>query len=128
MIFILSDDNKNLDSVKRGLYSAIRSLDLSNPKQVAITDHKECKTGEQRAWFHILCGLFGQEVGYNKIQMKRVIINEVFGTETVLGVEIQKSSETLKRDEYSQLIEQTYIKAAEMGIVLPPPVRGNDGA
>ena len=47
------------------------------------------------------------------------MLKEVFGTETVLGVEIEKSSESLKRDEYSQLIEQVYIIAGSMGYLLP---------
>lgn len=119
-IFILRDDD-SLDRVKRGLYERLKNLKLEKPKQVSITDYKEDKTGEQRAWFHILCGLFGAEVGYTKLQMKRVMMREVFGIEIVLDVEIPKSSENLKRDEYSQLIEQTYIKAGEMGIILPPP-------
>ena len=119
-IFILRDDN-SLDRVKHGLYECLKNLKLEKPKQVSITDYKEDKTGEQRAWFHILCGLFGAETGYTKLQMKRVMMREVFGVEIVLDVEIPKSSENLKRDEYSQLIEQTYIKAGEMGIILPPP-------
>lgn len=119
-IFILRDDD-SLTRVKQGLHNCLKNLNLEKPKQVKITDYKEDKTGEQRAWFHILVGLFGAELGYTKLQMKRVMMVEVFGVENVLGVEIAKSSESLKRDDYSQLIEQTYIKAGEMGIQLPPP-------
>lgn len=121
--FILRDD-PGLERVKQGLYSELKGLNLDKPKQVTVTDYKEDKTGEQRSWFHVLCELFGKEIGYTKIQMKRVMLDKVFGTETVLDREISKSSESLKRADYSMLIEQTYIEAGEMGIVLPPPMRG----
>jgi len=121
-VFILTD-NHNLETVKRGLYNTLKTLDLSKPKRITIDDDKESKTSEQRSWFHILCGLFGSEIGYTKVQMKRVMLKIVFGTEVVLGVEIEKSSESLKRADYSQLIEQTYIEAGGMGIQLPPPSR-----
>lgn len=121
-IFILRDDDR-VDGVKRGLYAFLKDLNLDRAKQVTITDYKEDKSGEQRAWFHILCGEFGKEVGHTKLQMKRVMLDEVFGTETVLGKEISKSSESLNRDDYSTLIEQTYITAGEMGVMLPAPIR-----
>lgn len=123
-VFVLNAENKNLNGVKRGLMEALKGLDLTKPKQVVITEYKESKSSRQRAWFHILVGIFGEEVGYTKLQMKRVMLKEVFGTENIMGTEIAKSSESLKRDEYSQLIEQTYIKAAEVGVSLPPPERG----
>tara|TARA_R110000850_G_C9996087_1_gene467955 strand:+ start:9132 stop:9509 length:378 start_codon:yes stop_codon:yes gene_type:complete len=119
-VFILTD-NDNLARVKGGLYETIKSLDLAKPKRITIEDDKESKTGEQRSWFHILCGMFGAEIGYTKLQMKRLMLAEVYGTEIVLGKEISKSSESLSRKSYSQLIEQTYIKAGEMGVQLPPP-------
>ena len=125
--FIFSSENENLTSVKRGLMKALKEMDLTKPKQVTVSEYKENKTDEQRAWFHILCGLFGDEVGYTKLQMKRVMLREVFGVEVVMGVEIAKSSESLKRDDYSTLIEQTYIKAGEMGFQLPPPMRMSSG-
>jgi hypothetical protein len=121
-VFILRNDNK-LDGVKRGLYAFLKGLDLDKAKQVTITDYKADKSGEQRSWFHILCGEFGKELGYTKLQMKRVMLDEVFGTETVLGKEISKSSESLNREDYSTLIEQTYIKAGEMGVLLSAPIR-----
>lgn len=123
-IFILRNDS-NLERVITNLIVTLKDLDLTKAKEVKITDYKEDKSGEQRAWFHILCGLFGAEVGYTKLQMKRVMMKKVFGTETILGEEVSMSSEKLKRDEYSQLIEQTYIEAGEMGIPLPPPVRND---
>jgi len=119
-LFILRDDN-NLLKVKANLYNTLKALDLTKPQQVTITDYKEDKTGEQRSWFHVLCGIFGEEAGYTKLQIKRLMIAEVFGTEEVMGIQIAKSSESLNREEYSQLIEQIYIKAAEMEIILPSP-------
>jgi hypothetical protein len=119
-IFIFRNDD-NLMRVKTGLYKTLMTLDLTKPQQISISDYKEDKTGEQRSWLHVLCGIFGEEAGYTKLQMKRVMIVEVFGTEEVMGVQIAKSSESLNREEYSQLIEQIYIRATDMGIILPSP-------
>jgi len=117
-IFILRDDEHS-ERVKCGLYNELKSLDLTKPMQVEITEYKQNKTSEQRSGWHTLCGIFGNEVGHTKLQIKRLMLKEVFGSEMVLGVEIEKSSESLKREEYSQLIEQTYITASSMGIILP---------
>ena len=121
-LFVLRNDN-NLGRVKQGLFHALKSLDLDKPKQVTISDYKEGKTGEQRAFFHALCKLFGDELGYTQAEIKEYAKQEALGVKTVTigGVtkEITRSSESAKRDEYSALIEAVYRLAAQAGIQLP---------
>ena len=70
----------NLDSVKRGIYNELKSLNLDKPKKVTISEYKECKTMEQRSAFHMLCRFFGDELGYTENEMKQAIVAEVYGS------------------------------------------------
>lgn len=128
--FIFNEENPNINQVKRGLMTELKAMDLSKPKQVEIKDYKKDKTAEQRSWFHTLCGLLGEELGYTKGEMKECIKQEEIGTkEIVIGGatrQITASSERLSREDYSKLIETTYRIAAEVGVVLPNPTRGED--
>jgi hypothetical protein len=105
------------------LYRTFKSLDLIKPKQITISDYKENKTNEQRNTFHKLCGLFGEATGYTKNEIKELVKAEVLDVTVVTlagrEIEVRKSSEEVKRDEYSVLIETTYRLAAEAGVVLP---------
>lgn len=93
--------------------------------EVIIRPFKEDKTGEQRAWFHTLCGMLGEELGYTLEEVKEIAKKDCFGAKTVtiadVTREVVKSSEKAKRDEYSALIETVYRLAAFSGVVLPPP-------
>ena len=125
-IWVFRNDD-SLERVKKGLYLALNNLELSNPKQIAITNYKQDKTEEQRNSFHLLCKLFGDELGYTINEIKELVKGEVLDT-TIVNIagrerEVTRSSESLKRDEYSALIESTYRLASEAGIQLPPLMR-----
>jgi hypothetical protein len=98
--------------------------------EVIVRPYKEDKTAEQRGWFHVLCGIFGGELGYSPLEVKELIKAETFGetTVTIGGItkEVVKSSESAKRDEYSQLIEAIYRVASSVGVQLPPPRYNGD--
>ena len=120
--FVFRDDS-NLDRIKAGLFLALKNLDLTKAKQIKITDYKVDKTGEQRKSFHLLCQLFGNETGYTLNEIKELVKGELLDT-TVVTIagrerEVTRSTESLKRDEYSALIEATYRLAAEAGVILP---------
>lgn len=120
--FVFRNDS-NLDRIKAGLFIALKNLDLTKPKQITITEYKEDKTGEQRKTFHLLCKLFGDETGYTLNEIKELVKGELLDTTivTIAGREreVTRSSESLKRDEYSALIETAYRLAAEAGVQLP---------
>jgi len=109
----------NLDGVKRGIYNELKGLDLSKPKKVTISEYKECKTMEQRSAFHMLCRFLGDELGYTENETKQAIVAEVYGSKEVMGHLVYQSTEKLKRDEYSALIQQVYVIAGSMGVQLP---------
>ena len=125
-IFILRNDN-TLERVKAGLYHELKAANYDKPIQVTLSLYKEDKTGEQRGLFHTLCKLLGDELGYTLHEIKELVKAEMLPSKmvTVAGItkEITESSEKLKRDGYSELIEATYRLAAEAGVVLPLPNR-----
>lgn len=120
--FIFLDDQRR-DRVKAGLYECLKSLPTDKKYRITVEDYKEDKTAEQRAFFHTLCGIFGDETGYTKGEIKELCKVELMGTTviTLAGktTEVTASSETLHKLEYSELIETCYRLAAEAGISLP---------
>lgn len=108
-----------------GLIQHLKKLPRDKSWQVKVDPYKENKTDAQRAFFHVLCGVFSNETGYTKDEIKQLCKAECFGThEVVIGsavAEVVKSSEKAKRGEYSDLIETCYRLAAEAGVMLPPP-------
>lgn len=120
-IFIFQDGPR--ESVKHGLHDCLKSLPADKKYRITVEDYKQDKTAEQRNFFHTLCEILGNETGYTKAEVKELCKLELMGT-TVVSVggierEVVISSETLKRDEYSQLIEMAYRLGAQAGISLP---------
>ncbi|HCC80398.1 MAG: hypothetical protein Tp185DCM00d2C31949971_54 [Prokaryotic dsDNA virus sp.] len=120
--FIFLDDQRR-DKIKVGLYECLKSLPADKKYRITVQDYVEDKTAEQRAFFHTLCGIFADETGYTKGEIKELCKFELMGTTVVnlagREIEVVKSSETLKKQEYSELIETCYRLAAEAGIQLP---------
>lgn len=119
--FIFQDGPR--DNVKRGLHDCLKSLPVDRKYRITVEDYKQDKTAEQRGFFHTLCEILGNETGYTKAEIKELCKQELMGT-TVVNVggierEVVISSESLKRDEYSQLIETAYRLGAQAGIQLP---------
>jgi len=116
--------------VRQRLLTTIATLPDDKTWEVVIKPYVSKKTAEQRGWFHALCGIFGDEVGLTKGQVKEIAKAQLFGWEKISygGIELviaEGHSEDLNLKEYSQLIEAIYIMAGDAGIVLPPP-RGSE--
>lgn len=97
--------------------------DADRPMEVIIRPYKADKTAEQRGWFHKLCEFAGEAYSVPAWKVKEAVKEELFGKEVVrIGGktrEVTRSSESLNRKEYSDLIETLYRMAAEDGIILP---------
>jgi len=112
--------------IKDNALHALEALDPDKTWDVVISRHVKSKTAEQRSWFHVLCGLFGDEVGMRLGDIKEIAKAKLFGWKRITygGVTLTLAdghSENLTLDQYSQLIEVVYQLAAESGIALPPP-------
>lgn len=97
--------------------------------EVVIQPHVDSKTREQENFWHMLLDIMAKETGYTQPEMKELVKKAILGTKTVtLGRYEHEVTQSSAYDEngkprskpsYSELIEQTYMLAAEAGIVLP---------
>lgn len=91
--------------------------------EVVVRKHKCEKSVNQRAGFHFLLKIISDETGYTVEEVKELVKQRCFGSEEkkIFGevIFLPKSSETLNRKEYSELIEGVYRLGAEAGILLP---------
>lgn len=120
--FIFLADQRR-EQIKANLYECLKALPMDKRFKITVEDYIEDKTAEQRGFFHALCKVFSDETGYTPEEIKQLCKVELMGTTvvTIAGrdVEVVKSSETLRRNEYSELIETIYRLAAEAGVILP---------
>lgn len=122
--FILRSD-KTRTKVQESLSQHIIALPDTEAWDVVISKHKEGHTGEQRAFAHVLFGIFSNETGFTKDEIKMLVKKEAWGSHEIeiagKTMEVVKSTSGVKKDEYSELIEACYRLASEAGIVLPNP-------
>lgn len=96
--------------------------------EVEIRPYVKSKTAEQRAGFHWLCTILGNELGYDMDDIKEAAKRMALGTKEIrIGsdtFEVVKSSERndgrpVNRIEYGALIDATYRLGSQAGITLP---------
>jgi len=108
---------------KKRALASVNACMGDNIQQITIEPYVDDKTKEQRGGWHFLLGILGKELGYTLPEIKDVIKREVIGMKQVewKGEIIDRlpSSEEEKKHGYSDLIDQTYRIAAEMGCILP---------
>lgn len=111
--------------IRANAVRAVMEIRGEDNAEVIIQPHKKSKSAEQRGWFHVLCKILGEETGYTQGEIKELIKREIMGTTLIelagRNVEVVASSESLDKVGYSELIDGTYVLAAEAGIVLPNP-------
>lgn len=112
-------------SIMQNAVAYIADLDLAQTWEVVVRPHKPRKTDEQRNTLHLWLRVLAAETGHSVGEMKHHVKVEFLGYEEVLilGVphRVLRSTEDLKRDEYSVLLERVAALAANLGIRLPAP-------
>ncbi len=83
------------------------------------------RTRPQENYYRQWCNKFGHWCGLTPDEMHEELLCQTFGTEEVetkFGVKRRpaKRSGQVKKEEYSLLIEQLIITAAQMGFAVPP--------
>ena len=94
--------------------------------EVLIRPYKENKTREQENFFHLLCGILGDKIGFRKGETKALVKAYIIGQKTVecpgeRTITVPMESSSLPKDEYSELIEGCYEIGAFHGVQLPAP-------
>ena len=69
--------------VRGRLIQTIEQLPVDKTWEVVIKPYVSQKTAEQRGWFHALCGIFGDEVGLTKGNIKEIVKSQIFGWEKI---------------------------------------------
>lgn len=99
----------------------IESIKIADGMQVIIS--KPGKTSAQRSFFHMLVGIIAKHTGDSEEKEKMRIKFAILPLESINihGVDhlFPISSEKITVEQYSQLIEQCYIRAGEEGLILP---------
>lgn len=105
--------------------SEFKTLCDDKAMEVLIRPYKEKKTGEQEAFFHVLCRELSKATGYTEGEIKEYIKRDVFGQREIrIGdrtTSVGISSSKLPREQYSELIEGAYRVGADAGVQLPAP-------
>ena len=119
--FFLADSPDRL----RRILASISSLAVSKqrPLEVVVREPRREKTGGQRRLFHAVCSDIALELGNTPAQIKHAIKVDFYGEDVyivngVRYVDVQ-SSEDSDREEYSRLLDHSYLWAAEREIVIP---------
>jgi hypothetical protein len=112
--------------IRTRLIKSLEDLPLDKTWEVTVKPYVSKKTAEQRSWFHVLCKLFGDEIGMPQGNVKEIAKAQLCGWKEIEygGIKLviaDGHSEKLSLNEYSNLIEVLYQMAGEAGIVLPPP-------
>ena len=129
--YIIHKDDQRNESIRSNALNYIRMLPLTRSIEITIQPYHKDLTKEQRGWFHQLCKILGDEIGYPLGTIKEVVKENVYG-KTVVKVGnreylVVESSEhdadgnKRKTIDYADLIEGAYQLGAEAGIVLPNP-------
>lgn len=117
----------NSKEAKRSALQAVWQIRGEDGLEVVIRKIQSHGTREQVAWFNILCKMIADETGNNPEAIKAHIKEETFGKQVAkIGnktIEFIPRSDWNGKEGYSQLIDNAYRIAAEMGIVLPDPKR-----
>lgn len=94
--------------------------------EIVFREHKPDKTAEQRNYWHLILGIFADELGEPMGKVKMTIKARVLGAYFAEDLDGRlyldlPSSESAKRKMYSALIDYTLQWGAECGYYLPPP-------
>lgn len=107
------------------LEMAIMSFPVGKSLSVTISD-KLRRSDQQNKYFHACCKIFGDAFGYTKDEAKSIIkmkflkrekVNESTGEIFEYLLETHK----LNKEDFSELMEQFIIWAAQLGVVIPEP-------
>lgn len=120
-----------LDRTETG-YTNIKKLEdaiLSFPpgkRLVVNVSDKKRRSDAQNRYFHSCVGIFGDALGYTKEEAKSIVKFKFLKREKVnpdTGEVFEYLAEThkLSKEEFTELMEQFTIWAAQLGVVLPQP-------
>ena len=110
----------------------IKSIELRPDAQileVVVKPYKKNRSLEQNDMFHAWCGSIAEKTGHTKMEIKDIILEQVYGTEDYLNFKGEvrsrlKQTSGMTVQEMSELIERATQLGIELGADVPEVTHG----
>ena len=109
--------------------SAIELGDYNNLIEVVVKPYKKNRSLEQNDMFHAWCGSIAEKTGHTKMEIKDIILEQVFGSEDYLNLQGEvrsrlRQTSGMSVQEMSELIERATQLGIELGADVPEVTHG----
>ena len=110
----------------------IKSIELRPDAQileVVVKPYKKNRSLEQNDMFHSWCGSIAEKTGHTKMEIKDIILEQVFGSEDYLNLQGEvrsrlRQTSGMTVQEMSELIERATQLGIELGVDVPEVTHG----
>ena len=110
----------------------IKSIELRPDAQileVVVKPYKKNRSLEQNDMFHSWCGSIAEKTGHTKMEIKDIILEQVFGSEDYLNLQGEvrsrlRQTSGMTVQEMSELIERATQLGIELGADVPEVTHG----
>ena len=121
--------NNNIRNLCVSWLSAIELGDYNNLIEVVVKPYKKNRSLEQNDMFHAWCGSIAEKTGHTKMEIKDIILEQVFGSEEYLNFQGERRSRLRQTSgmtvqEMSELIERATQLGIELGADVPEVTHG----
>ena len=109
--------------------SAIELGDYNNLIEVVVKPYKKNRSLEQNDMFHAWCGSIAEKTGHTKMEIKDIILEQVFGSEGYPNLQGEvrsrlRQTSGMSVQEMSELIERATQLGIELGADVPEVTHG----
>jgi len=120
------------DTIRSLCVSWLGSIELQPDNhllEVVVKPYKKNRSLEQNDMFHAWCGSIADKTGHTKMEIKDIILEQVFGAEDYLNLQGQtrsklKQTSGMTVQEMSELIERATQLGIELGADVPEVTHG----
>ena len=119
------------DSIRSLCVSWLSALELRDAHviEVVVRPYIKIRSLEQNDMFHAWCGSIAEKTGHTKMEIKDIILEQVYGTEDYLNFKGEvrsrlKQTSGMTVQEMSELIERATQLGIELGADVPEVTHG----
>ena len=114
------------DTIRSLCVSWLSALELRDDHviEVVVKPYKNNRSLEQNDMFHAWCGSIAEKTGHTKMEIKDIILEQVYGTEDYLNLKGEvrsrlRQTSGMTVQEMSELIERATQLGIELGADIP---------
>ena len=119
------------DTIRSLCVSWLSALELRDDHviEVVVKPYKKNRSLEQNDMFHAWCGSIAAKTGHPKMELKDIILEQVYGTEDYLNLKGEvrsrlRQTSGMTVQEMSELIERATQLGIELGADVPEVTHG----